>query len=221
MGSYGIQRERSLVEDAITFATEESRYSDEPGLYVPQSELDGKVHRLDVTVPGRPRYVAALPEWIRRGGQNGRWRDYARRNLHSNGRVGEAAVESRGNGARAGTGDADRHRSIRPCRETEQGRGPASHQDSRSGIVPVHSLSRSESVTAALPFDRRIGNAALLVECELRDVVDEEHIDRSSRILKVQPKLLVQSFENRWSFYFCRRLTCNMIRICGLVSDNI
>ena len=56
-GQYGIQRNRSLVEDAITFATEESRYAYELGFYVPESELDGKVHRLDVTVPGKHRYI--------------------------------------------------------------------------------------------------------------------------------------------------------------------
>lgn len=56
-GRYSIQRERSLVEDAIGFAMENSRYSYELGFYVPESELDGKVHKLDVTVPGKPRYV--------------------------------------------------------------------------------------------------------------------------------------------------------------------
>jgi hypothetical protein len=56
-GRISMQRERSLVEDAINFATEESRYSYELGFYVPESELDGKVHRLDVTVPSKSRYV--------------------------------------------------------------------------------------------------------------------------------------------------------------------
>ncbi|HKE29572.1 MAG TPA: VWA domain-containing protein [Bryobacteraceae bacterium] len=56
-GRYSIQRDRSLVEDAIAFAMENSRYSYELGFYLPESELDGKVHKLDVTVPGKPRYV--------------------------------------------------------------------------------------------------------------------------------------------------------------------
>ena len=55
-GEYRMQRDRSLVEDAIAFATEESRYAYQLGFYVPESEMDGKVHTLSVTLPAKPKF---------------------------------------------------------------------------------------------------------------------------------------------------------------------
>jgi hypothetical protein len=54
-GQYRIQRERGLVDEALRFAVDEPRSAYELGFYVPESELDGKVHALRVTVPGKPK----------------------------------------------------------------------------------------------------------------------------------------------------------------------
>jgi len=74
-GQYQMQSDRSLVSAAIRFAIDESRSAYELGFYVPESELDGKVHTLRVTVRGKQKFelryrsgytassVAAAPEW--------------------------------------------------------------------------------------------------------------------------------------------------------------
>ncbi len=54
-GTRGLQGDRGLVDDAIRFAADDSRYTYEMGFYVSESELDGEVHRLGVTVPAHPR----------------------------------------------------------------------------------------------------------------------------------------------------------------------
>jgi VWFA-related protein len=51
-----LQSDRGLVSDALRFAIDESRYAYELGFYVPESELDGKVHTLSVTVPAKPKF---------------------------------------------------------------------------------------------------------------------------------------------------------------------
>jgi hypothetical protein len=55
--TYGLQSDRGLVDDAIHFAADDSRYTYEMGFYVSESELDGEVHRLGVTVPAHPKLV--------------------------------------------------------------------------------------------------------------------------------------------------------------------
>ena len=55
-GQYRMERDRGgLVSDAIRFAADESRDAYQLGFYVPESELDGKVHTLTVTVTGKPK----------------------------------------------------------------------------------------------------------------------------------------------------------------------
>jgi VWFA-related protein len=44
------------IDEALRFAVDDSRYAYELGFYVPDSDLDGKLHRLGVTVPGKPKY---------------------------------------------------------------------------------------------------------------------------------------------------------------------
>lgn len=51
---YRLDNDRGIVSDALDFAADASRYGYEMGFYVPQSELDGKIHTLTVTVPGKP-----------------------------------------------------------------------------------------------------------------------------------------------------------------------
>src|ERR1700689_1910008 len=51
-----MQNDRGLVSDGLRFALDESRYAYEMGFYVPESELDGKVHTLKVSVPGKPKF---------------------------------------------------------------------------------------------------------------------------------------------------------------------
>jgi VWFA-related protein len=48
--------DHGIVSDALSFAVDESRYAYELGFYVPEAELDGKVHTLSVTVPARPKF---------------------------------------------------------------------------------------------------------------------------------------------------------------------
>jgi hypothetical protein len=55
-GQYRLDSEHGIVSDALLFAADESRYAYEMGFYVPESELDGKVHTLRVTVPGKPKF---------------------------------------------------------------------------------------------------------------------------------------------------------------------
>jgi VWFA-related protein len=55
-GQYRLDSEHGIVSDALLFAADESRYAYEMGFYVPESELDGKVHRLSVTVPRKPKF---------------------------------------------------------------------------------------------------------------------------------------------------------------------
>jgi hypothetical protein len=45
-----------LIGDALRFAVDDSRYAYEMGFYVPESEMNGKVHRLSVTVPAKPGF---------------------------------------------------------------------------------------------------------------------------------------------------------------------
>jgi hypothetical protein len=53
--TYQFQRDDALISEALHFAVEDSRYVYQIGFYVPESELDGKVHNLSVTVPARPK----------------------------------------------------------------------------------------------------------------------------------------------------------------------
>jgi len=53
---YSWRRDQDLVSEAIHFATDDSRYAYDIGFYVPESDLDGKVHTLRVTVPAKPKY---------------------------------------------------------------------------------------------------------------------------------------------------------------------
>jgi len=53
---YQLQSDRGIVSDALSFAVDESRYAYELGFYVPESELDGKVYMLSVTVPAKPKF---------------------------------------------------------------------------------------------------------------------------------------------------------------------
>jgi hypothetical protein len=55
-GQYRLDSEHGIVRDALLFAADESRYAYEMGFYVPESELDGKVHTLRVSVPGKPKF---------------------------------------------------------------------------------------------------------------------------------------------------------------------
>jgi hypothetical protein len=53
---YEFPSDYSLISEALSFAVDDSRYAYEMGFYVPESELDGKVHRLGVTVPAKPKF---------------------------------------------------------------------------------------------------------------------------------------------------------------------
>ena len=55
-GRYELQSDHGVISEALRFAADASRYAYELGFYIPESELDGKVHRLDVTVPGKPQF---------------------------------------------------------------------------------------------------------------------------------------------------------------------
>jgi VWFA-related protein len=55
-GQHGLESDRGVVSDALHFAADESRYAYEMGFYVPESELDSKIHTLRVTVPGKPKF---------------------------------------------------------------------------------------------------------------------------------------------------------------------
>jgi hypothetical protein len=55
-GQYGIESDHGIISDALRFAVDESRYAYQMGFYVPESELDGKVHMLRVTVPAKPKF---------------------------------------------------------------------------------------------------------------------------------------------------------------------
>jgi VWFA-related protein len=55
-GVYRLDSDHGIISDALRFAADESRYAYEMGFYVPESELDGKVHTLGVTVPGKPKF---------------------------------------------------------------------------------------------------------------------------------------------------------------------
>ncbi|HXE63596.1 MAG TPA: VWA domain-containing protein [Bryobacteraceae bacterium] len=55
-GRYGSAGGGDNIGEALRFAVDDSRYAYELGFYVPDSELDGKLHMLGVTVPGKPKY---------------------------------------------------------------------------------------------------------------------------------------------------------------------
>ena len=55
-GSHGMESDRGVITEALRFAEDDSRYAYEMGFYVPETELDGKVHKLSVTVPGKPKF---------------------------------------------------------------------------------------------------------------------------------------------------------------------
>jgi VWFA-related protein len=55
-GQYQLQSDHGLVSDALRFAADDSRYAYEMGFYVPESELDGKIHSLSVTVPAKTKF---------------------------------------------------------------------------------------------------------------------------------------------------------------------
>ncbi|HTW67616.1 MAG TPA: VWA domain-containing protein [Bryobacteraceae bacterium] len=55
-GSYRLEMGgHGLIDDALRFAVDDSRYAYVMGFYVPEAEMDGKVHTLSVTLPGKPR----------------------------------------------------------------------------------------------------------------------------------------------------------------------
>ncbi len=54
-GAYHSQRDDNAVSAALRIAMDDVRYAYEIGFYVPESELDGKVHQLIVTVPAKPK----------------------------------------------------------------------------------------------------------------------------------------------------------------------
>ena len=62
-GWYGLPTDHGVISDAIRFAGDDSRYAYEMGFYVPESELDGKVHTLRVTVPPNQSSTCVSP-WI-------------------------------------------------------------------------------------------------------------------------------------------------------------
>jgi len=53
---YRFSQGGSAVDDALHFAVDDSRYAYELGFYVPEPELDGRLHTLTVTLPGKPKY---------------------------------------------------------------------------------------------------------------------------------------------------------------------
>lgn len=53
---YQFSRGGSAIDEALRFAVDDSRYAYELGFYVPEPELDGKLHTLAVTLPGKPKY---------------------------------------------------------------------------------------------------------------------------------------------------------------------
>jgi VWFA-related protein len=53
---YRLPRGGGVVDEALRFAVDDSRYAYELGFYVPEPELDGKLHTLSVTLPGKPKY---------------------------------------------------------------------------------------------------------------------------------------------------------------------
>jgi VWFA-related protein len=54
---YQFSRGGSAVDEALRFAVDDSRYAYELGFYVPEPELDGKLHTLAATLPGKPKYA--------------------------------------------------------------------------------------------------------------------------------------------------------------------
>jgi hypothetical protein len=56
LGEYRSGSDRGIVSDALHFAADESRYAYEMGFYVLESELDGMIHTLKVTTPGKPKF---------------------------------------------------------------------------------------------------------------------------------------------------------------------
>ena len=55
-GMTRMDSDHGAITDALRFAEDDSRYAYEMGFYVPEAELDGKVHTLNVTVPGKPKF---------------------------------------------------------------------------------------------------------------------------------------------------------------------
>ena len=60
-----MESDRGVITEVFRFAEDDSRYAYEMGFYVPETELDGKVHKLSVTVPGN-EVRPALPQWVYR-----------------------------------------------------------------------------------------------------------------------------------------------------------
>ena len=54
--THRMESDHGVITDARRFAEDDSRYAYEMGFYVPETELDGKVHTLSVTVPGKPKF---------------------------------------------------------------------------------------------------------------------------------------------------------------------
>ena len=53
---YQFSRGGSAIDEALRYAVDDSRYAYELGFYVPEPELDGKLHTLAVALPGKPKY---------------------------------------------------------------------------------------------------------------------------------------------------------------------
>ena len=56
-GRYEMDPDKSLISEALRFAVDDARSAYEMGFYVPEPELDGKVHTLKVTLPAQPKFA--------------------------------------------------------------------------------------------------------------------------------------------------------------------
>jgi VWFA-related protein len=56
LGHFELQNDHGIVSEALRLAVDDSRYAYEMGFYVPESELDGKVHGLRVAIPAKPKF---------------------------------------------------------------------------------------------------------------------------------------------------------------------
>jgi VWFA-related protein len=55
-GEYRLDRQDGIISEALRFAVDDARFAYELGFYVPEAELDGKVHMLRVTIPAKPKF---------------------------------------------------------------------------------------------------------------------------------------------------------------------
>jgi len=55
-GRYELDNDHGVISEALRFAIDDSRYAYEMGFYLPESELDGQVHMLSVTIPAKAQF---------------------------------------------------------------------------------------------------------------------------------------------------------------------